>query len=109
MLLRKLTGLQAILFVSLSLAAFRSVPAQVLDLDKERVRLTEVHALWRFHIGDDPTWAKSDFNDSGWSLLTMDEGWPEQGYKGYVGVAWYRIQVVLPTKHAAMALFVPNV
>ena len=73
--------------------------------------MAELHGMWRFHTGDDPYgklgWAGPGFNDSSWSLLLSDQPWGAQGYKGYSGMAWYRFQVILPAKHAPMALFIP--
>lgn len=101
--------LPAILIAALLLALARPALAQVFDFDSSRVPMAEVTGPWRFHTGDDPRWARPGFDDSGWSLLTADKGWSEQGYKDYAGVAWYRIQVSLATKRAQMALFIPNV
>jgi hypothetical protein len=63
-----------------------------------------ITAPWRFHTGDDPTWAKPDFDDSRWPLLRLDKSWADQGYKGYFGYAWYRISVKLPATHEPLAL-----
>src|ERR1035438_8120636 len=80
---------------------------QAVDLDKDRVPVTELSGPWRFHVGDDPAWAIPGFDDSGWSLVTADEPWTEQGYKGYSGTAWYRLSVLLPARHGSMALYLP--
>jgi hypothetical protein len=82
---------------------------QVVDLDRDHVSVTELNDPWRFHAGDDAAWAVPGFDDSGWSLLTADKPWTEQGYKGYAGTAWYRLSVVLPARHGALALYLPRV
>ena len=63
-----------------------------------------IAAQWHFHTGDDPAWASPDFDDSQWPLLRIDKPWSEQGYKGYSGLAWYRIRVKLPATHEPLAL-----
>ncbi len=83
--------------------------AQTVDFDKDRVPMTVLHGPWRFHAGDDASWANPAFDDSGWSLLNADKGWSEQGYAGYGGVAWYRLAIALPAHHGPLALYIPNV
>jgi hypothetical protein len=63
-----------------------------------------IAAPWHFHTGDDPAWAAADFDDSQWPLVRIDKPWSEQGYKGYSGIAWYRIRVKLPATHEPLAL-----
>ena len=50
-----------------------------------------------------------DSDDSGWSLLSADKGWHQQGYAGYGGVAWYRLAILLPAQHGPLALYIPKV
>lgn len=51
---------------------------------------------WKFKTGDDLNWAKPDFDDSDWTMVTPLRFWEDQGYKGYDGYAWYRISFMLP-------------
>jgi stage II sporulation SpoE-like protein len=80
------------------LALSVSVAAQDFDFEKDRQPAISLNGLWRFHTGDDPNWAKPDFDDSHWSLLRSDNTWDQQGYKGYRGMAWYRFRVHGATK-----------
>jgi sigma-B regulation protein RsbU (phosphoserine phosphatase) len=102
------TRFYAILLLIVPLSSFRPARAQVFDLDKDRVQMVEMTGLWRFHTGDDPSWADPNFDDSGWSLLRADQSWSEQGYKGYGGMAWYRFKVLVPKKQRQLALFIPS-
>src|SRR5580698_10275010 len=50
---------------------------------------------WKFHVGDDPAWAQTDFNDSGWEDVDLTPGrtgvapgWTARGHAGYSGYAW---------------------
>ncbi len=84
--------------------------AQVVDFEKERQPVVEIHTLWRFHTGDDPDrklgWAKPIFDDSSWKLVRSDQPLSAQGYTGYGGTAWYRFQIVLPANHPPLALYI---
>jgi hypothetical protein len=97
----------------LALPALPSTSAQIVDFQKERQAVVEIHDLWRFHTGDDPDgklgWANPGFDDSSWELLRSDQPWTAQGYKGYSGFAWYRFKVVLPANHPPLALYVPQI
>ena len=66
---------------------------------------------WKFHLGDDPSWADPDFDDSTWESVDLtappgahDEdvgltgyvpGWGARGHLGYSGYAWYRLRVLV--------------
>ena len=81
--------------------------AQVSDMEKDRVPITELNGLWRFHLGDDPNWAQAGFDDSQWPLLRPDMGWSQQGYHD-TGFGWYRIRVVLPPQTGPLSLYLPT-
>ena len=89
----------------LSVVAF-SAFGQKADLQNDRVPMTVLTGPWRFHTGDDPSWANPAFNDSGWSLLTADKGWSRQGYAGYGGTAWYRLDVNLPAQPGPLSFYI---
>ena len=68
------------------------------------VPIISVDGLWRFQLGDNPAWARRNFDDSKWSLLRSNTPWTDQGYKGRVGIAWYRFHANVPTsiKHVSL-------
>jgi hypothetical protein len=45
---------------------------------------------WQFHLGDSPTWASPNLDDSAWEPLTVDQPWGQQTHFAYSGFAWYR-------------------
>lgn len=53
---------------------------------------------WKFTTGDDSTWKRLAFNDSKWSNARIGEVWENWGFPNYDGFAWYRKQVVIPSK-----------
>jgi sigma-B regulation protein RsbU (phosphoserine phosphatase) len=48
---------------------------------------------WRFHTGDDPSWADPAFDDSAWDKINVTMPLPEQGVESYSGYAWYRLRL----------------
>lgn len=58
-----------------------------------KIPLTE----WKINFGDNPEWAKPDFNDSGWDTIGVDKQWDYYGFKDKSGYAWYRVKVFIPT------------
>jgi hypothetical protein len=81
--------------------------AQVFDLEKDRQPVVALDGRWRFHAGDDPHWADPNFDDSKWSLIDPAKSWEDQGYSGYRGYAWYRIQLTGASRNSELTLLVP--
>jgi hypothetical protein len=97
-----------VLTAGLSLIASCAL-AQTLDLEKNRVPMTDLTGSWRFHTGDDAAWSSPTFDDSGWSLLVAGKSWTHQGYTNYSGVAWYRLRILLPAHPGPLAFYLPDV
>src|ERR1700761_5626397 len=87
--------------------------------------VTFVNGPWRFHLGDDASWANSEFDDATWEPYTIDAthasltlsktvestrlgGWQAHGHPGYVGYAWYRISVNPGSERKALAILMPR-
>jgi hypothetical protein len=83
--------------------------AQSFDLTGGRLPLASLDGPWRFHTGDNPAWAKPNFDDSGWALLRSDQDWSRQGYRDYGGMAWYRFQVTVPAGLDHVSLYLPHI
>jgi sialate O-acetylesterase len=56
----------------------------------------DLAGTWKFNIGDNMEWAKTDFNDKGWDEIKVGDEWENQGFQGYDGFAWYRVNVPIP-------------
>ncbi|MBP7459908.1 MAG: beta galactosidase jelly roll domain-containing protein [Candidatus Delongbacteria bacterium] len=52
---------------------------------------------WKFRIGDRPEYAQPAYSDQSWKRIRVPSDWENQGYPGYDGYAWYRIQVRIPS------------
>ncbi len=71
----------------------------------------ELNWPWRFHTGDDPSWADPNLDDSSWDMVDLSPpegsqdpflgtsgfvpGWTMRGYANYSGFAWYRLHLQL--------------
>ena len=83
----------------------------------------ELSGLWKFHIGDDMSWARESFDDSGWGSIDLTPpsgsanaelgtsgfipGWTDSGFPDYAGYAWYRLRVNVESSHGALAIKMP--
>jgi sialate O-acetylesterase len=51
---------------------------------------------WLIEIGDDSTYAHPNFDDSRWEVIRVPSRWENEGFPGYDGYAWYRINFNVP-------------
>jgi phosphoserine phosphatase RsbU/P len=68
-----------------------------------------LNGSWRFHPGDDPSFANPSYNDSAWPLLHSGTSWTQQGYDSLTGFAWYRFQIIVPPGTAPQSLLLPAI
>lgn len=89
-----------------------------------RAASTLLDGSWRFHTGDDPHWAATDMDDSGWETMDLTAppgqhdgdvglpdyvgGWSAHGHPGYHGYAWYRRTVTVPGTSASWDILGPT-
>ena len=95
--------------LSLSSRSSAQHPNSQFDLKDHRIPVTSLQGQWRFHTGDDPTWANPGFDDSTWSSLNSYSTWAQQGYKGYGGLAWYRFKITVPANLGPLSLELPPI
>jgi serine phosphatase RsbU (regulator of sigma subunit) len=83
-------------------------PQAPLNLDGGAVALDE---SWKFHLGDDRTWASPSLDDSGWEGIAVDKPWGMQSHPNTEGLAWYRRSVILDPgqRPQALAILLPAV
>ena len=71
--------------------------------------LVPLKGPWKFQTGDSPRWSAPTFDDSHWQTVDLTPapdahdsdvglknyvpGWSARGHRGYVGYAWYRLNV----------------
>ena len=101
----------SLLVLSLACGPVRGI-AQVVDLRNDRIPITELHDMVRFHTGDDPDgklgWADPGFDDSQWPLIHIDQPWTAQGFQSDSGFAWYRFQLEVPPGHSQLGFYEPK-
>ena len=69
-----------ILFITSVFAAYGEQMEKIIDL----------RGQWKFEIGDDLKWAKTEFDDRSWEEINVPSNWEDEGFPGYDGFAWYR-------------------
>lgn len=100
------------LFVLLLACSPAFSSAQVVNLANDRIQITELHGLVRFHTGDDPDgklgWANPNFDDAQWPLARIDQAWSTQGFTSDSGFAWYRFKIVVSPGSSQLGFYYPN-
>jgi hypothetical protein len=96
-----------------------SIAAPAPDVAAIPIRLGEssvaLNGPWKFHTGDDATWANPDLDDSTWDNFDLTPrkgvagtGWARRGYAGYAGFAWYRLRIRVEGATHRLALKMPD-
>ena len=85
------------------------VPAATIDLQADRLAVTQVSKNWRFQVGDDPRWADPAFDDSAWKILDSSSPWTEQGFRPIDNLGWFRFRLIVPPSMPSLALSMPGV
>ncbi|HEY6803240.1 MAG TPA: hypothetical protein VI306_06650 [Pyrinomonadaceae bacterium] len=89
-----------------------------------RAAATLLDGTWRFHTGDDPSWADANTDDNSWETIDLTAvpgshdddvglpdyvgGWMAHGHPGYQGYAWYRRAVTVPAGSASWDILGPT-
>jgi sialate O-acetylesterase len=60
---------------------------------------------WRFSIGDDMRYARPGFDDAEWEIVSVPTLWENQGFPGYDGFAWYRLEIKIPRNLRGRSLY----
>ena len=82
---------------------------QTFDLETSRLPIAQVDSAWRFHLGDDPSWSRPDFDDSGWPVLKPTEDWTTQGFPKKTELAWFRFHLRAPAHTSTLVLELPTI
>jgi sialate O-acetylesterase len=69
-------------------------------------RIIDLRGIWKFSIGDESTWAKTEFDDKHWEDIFIPSPWEDEGFPGYDGYAWYRKQFRLPSDNVNKDLYI---
>lgn len=82
--------IQVILILIFSILAFNANAR-----DRDYRKIIDLKGYWKFNIGDKEIWSDPDFNDSEWSDIFVPAAWEGEGFHGYDGFAWYRVNFEL--------------
>ncbi len=93
--IRRKTAVRASALAILVVLAWLPATSQALDIAEG----------WRFHTGDDATWARPEFDDSAWEAIKVGTPWEKAGHKDYDGYGWYRLRVTVPKTESEDAYF----
>lgn len=107
----------------------QNVPSKITPTSPQVVKIVlgessaELAGPWKFHIGDDPAWAHTDYDDSSWGTMDLSPpegsvdtslgisgyvpGWTVRGYPNHTGFAWYRLKVDVNGADRRLALKMP--
>ncbi len=59
---------------------------------------------WRANAGDDPSWARPEFDDSAWMIVDPHKSLSEYFPKDHPEVVWYRLHVKVASGQTGLAL-----
>ena len=62
---------------------------------------------WFFQKGDDPSWSKTDLDDSSWQKVKLPAHWADIGYTCEYCYGWYRRKVFVPAEWKGHSILVP--
>lgn len=80
--------LSSFLFVGYSYSS--SIDTIYIHSDSLKNKLVSLDNVWKYHFGDDSTWANSDYNDSNWDTLMTRITSSETPKELWKGIGWFR-------------------
>jgi hypothetical protein len=97
---------RTILFIAFLLSFCALAPAQTPSSSVKEITAwpdgwVNINDGWRFQLGDDPAYAKPDFDDSHWQVVSLRARPAIAG----PGMRWYRLHLKLPAAHPPLGLF----
>jgi serine phosphatase RsbU (regulator of sigma subunit) len=90
-------ALTYILLVVFSHAAFAQLEVRYGNDTTEGLLKKIPTAKWKYHKGDDVTWAKPDFNDTAWDSVKANLDLDELKPNYFNGIGWFRLSVTIDT------------
>ena len=87
------------LFSLLLIAVVFLVPAQEQQIfhitNVDSVSTIELNSGWKFHNGDDSTWAKVEFDDSQWDTVNTTLKFSTLDSSIFQGIGWFRLHLYI--------------
>ncbi len=82
-------------------------PGQSALLGQALLPAIDLSGEWLFQKGDDPSWSKTDMDDSSWEKVKLPAHWADIGYTCEHCYGWYRRKVFIPAEWKGHSLAVP--
>lgn len=79
-----------VLFLPHTIYAQVHIDAETINAG-ESIYITE----WKYHPGDDPSWADPDYDDSSWETVDSFLSKDNLPSSGWDGIGWFRIRVTM--------------
>ncbi len=92
------TFLKMSLVFYLPLSSFAQLFIHDSNYEKGYRQELSLQGEWKFIIGDNLDYAKVTCDDSDWNIISVPAYWENEGYPGYDGYAWYRLNPLIPKK-----------
>ena len=86
------------LVLYLPLSSFAQLFIHDSNYEKGYQQELSLQGKWKFIIGDNLDYAKVTCDDSDWNIISVPAYWENEGYPGYDGYAWYRLNPLIPKK-----------
>ncbi len=101
--LRRSPAIAILAFLCVQLAGFTTLRAQMLDATALR-QPTELGATWLVNLGDDPSYSRSDLDDSRWTSVDPNVSLKHYFPRNHPSVIWYRLHVKVAPNQTGLAL-----
>ena len=105
---RRLAGICWLVFLGLFLvppAPLRAQTSQAGTFDATTLRQpTDLGVVWLIKAGDDPSYARADFNDSQWTRLDTNQSLKQFFPTQHPSVIWYRLHVKVAPNETGLSL-----
>ena len=98
-----------LLFAAPCLKAQPAAAAPIFDATHLRETADLDSAAWLVHAGDDPAYARPDFDDSHWTPVDMHKSLKTTFPNSHPEVVWYRLRIKVPPDQTGLSLEAYNI
>jgi signal transduction histidine kinase len=67
--------------------------SSIFEIDSLNTEGVTLDSAWKWHAGDNPDWAKADFDDSGWEAIDEVQQIPDMPQIVAAEIGWFRIHI----------------
>ncbi len=85
--------MKSLSFVLLLFPLVLCAQSSVFEIDTLPTEGVALDSAWKWHAGDNPDWAKADFDDSNWEAIDQVLPLPDMPQVGAAEIGWFRIHI----------------